>query len=449
MRRISYSVGGIVLAAFLICGSVLFGTLYYQLSQIRTQEVVDGLLNRGNTHRDVLVDSYDQTTMRHVSMMEANSSFTVVITDARGKQLEASRPLTSEMRRVLQHTDFDYRQRGKIVTMRNFLMTDSPITIDEEHRGHVFMFASKAIVDHVLDPLKQQFFQVGLLALLLAGAASIWTTRIISRPLIQMEKATARLLDGESGELPIDRKDELGQLARSIQQLKQDLDFLNRERSEFLASVSHELRTPLTYIKGYADILKRQTLTPDEQRRYITIIREESQQMNEWIEQLFWLARIDANAFMMERKPVDVEDLIHQVIRLMRLDIEQENISFEIEGEPLQVMGDAQQLRQMIVNIIENARRHTTSGKIIVRYGVNAVGAFIQIEDTGEGIAADSLPHVTKRLYRTETSRSRKHGGTGIGLSIVEAIAQTHGAELNIKSQLGHGTQVTLQWREE
>ena len=223
---------------------------------------------------------------------------------------------------------------------------------------------------------------------------------------------------------------------------------MNRERSEFLASVSHELRTPLTYIKGYADILERQTLTPDEQQRYVTIIREESQQMNEWIEQLFWLARIDANAFMMERKPVDVEDLIHQVIRLMRLDIEQENVSFEIEGERIEVMGDAQQLRQMIVNIIENARRHTTSGKIIVRYGVNAVGAFIQIEDTGEGIAAESLPHVTKRLYRTEASRSRKYGGTGIGLSIVEAIAQTHGAELNIKSQLGHGTQVTLQWKE-
>lgn len=151
---------------------------------------------------------------------------------------------------------------------------------------------------------------------------------------------------------------------------------MNRERSEFLATVSHELRTPLTYIKGYADILERQTLTPDEQQRYITIIREESQQMNEWIEQLFWLARIDANAFMMERKPVDVEDLIHQVIRLMRPDIEQENVSFEIEGERLEVMGDAQQLRQMIVNIIENARRHTTSGKIIVRYGVNAVGGF-------------------------------------------------------------------------
>lgn len=152
MRRISFSVGGIVLAAFLICGSVLFGTLYYQLSQTRTQEVVDGLLNRGNTHRDVLVDSYDQTTMRHVSMMETNSSFTVVITDAGGKQLEASRRLTNEMRRELQHTDFDYRQQGKVVTMRDFLMTDSPITIDGKHRGHVFMFASKTIVDHVLHP---------------------------------------------------------------------------------------------------------------------------------------------------------------------------------------------------------------------------------------------------------------------------------------------------------
>ncbi|MGX9808722.1 sensor histidine kinase [Exiguobacterium acetylicum] len=448
MRRISYSVGGIVLAAFLICGSVLFGTLYYQLSQTRTQEVVDGLLNRGNTHRDVLVDSYNQATMQHVNMMEANSSFTVVITDASGKQLEASRLLTREMKSVLEHTDFDYRQQGKVVTMRNFLMTDSPITIEGEHRGHVFMFASKKIVDHVLDPLKQQFFQVGLLALLLAGAASIWTTRLISRPLIQMEDATARLLDGEGGELPIDRQDELGQLARSIQQLKQDLDFLNRERSEFLTSVSHELRTPLTYIKGYADILERQTLTPDEQQRYITIIREESQQMNEWIEQLFWLVRIDANAFTMERKPIDIEDLIHQVIRLVRKDIEQENILLEIEGERLQVMGDAQQLRQMIMNIIENARRHTSSGKIIVRYGVNEAGAFIQIEDTGEGIAAESLSHVTKRLYRTEASRSRKHGGTGIGLSIVEAIAQAHGAELIIKSQLGQGTQVTLQWKE-
>ena len=449
MHRISYSVGGIVLAAFLICGSVLFGTLYYQLSQARTQEVVDGLLNRGNTHRDVLVDSYNQTTMRHVSMMEADSSFTVVITDADGKQLEASRPLSNKIKSMLEHTDFDYRQQGKIVTMRDFLMTDSPITIDGIHRGHVFMFASKTIVDHVLDPLKQQFFQVSLLALFLAGAASIWTTRLISRPLIQMEEATARLLEGEGGELPINRKDELGQLARSIQQLKQDLDFLNRERSEFLASVSHELRTPLTYIKGYADILERQTLTPDEQQRYITIIREESQQMNEWIEQLFWLARIDANAFTMERKPIDIEELIHQVIRLVRKEIEQENVSLEIKGERLQVMGDAQQLRQMIMNIIENARRHTSSGKIIVRYGVNEAGAFIQIEDTGEGIAAESLPHVTKRLYRTEASRSRKHGGTGIGLSIVEAIAQVHGAELIIKSQFGQGTQVTLQWKEQ
>lgn len=449
MRRISFSVGGIVLAAFLICGSVLFGTLYYQLSQTRTQEVVDGLLNRGNTHRDVLVDSYDQTTMRHVSMMETNSSFTVVITDAGGKQLEASRRLTNEMRRELQHTDFDYRQQGKVVTMRDFLMTDSPITIDGKHRGHVFMFASKTIVDHVLHPLKQQFFQVSLLALLLTVAASVWTTRLISRPLVQMEKATARLLDGESGKLPIDRKDELGQLARSIQRLKQDLDFLNQERSEFLASVSHELRTPLTYIKGYADILERQTLTQDEQQRYITIIREESQQMNEWIEQLFWLARIDANAFTMEQTQVDVADLIEQVTRWMRPDIEQKNVLLQVEGDRVHVNGDARQLRQMIVNIIENARRHTAAGMISIRYGINEKGTFIQIEDTGEGIAEESLPHVTKRLYRTEASRSRKHGGTGIGLSIVEAIAQAHGAKLIIKSQLGRGTQVTLQWKGE
>lgn len=452
MRHISYYIGLLFLTAILVIGGILFSTLYFNLVNQRTDEVVLGLLNRGNTHRDVLEESFNAETLEHVTLMESASEFTVVITNEEGEILKSSHRLTPEMTEELVHVEFQTQRNDRILQSQakanGFLMTDSPITISGAHRGHVFMFAPETLIQQVVNPLRQQFIQVGIIAVLLSLATVVLCTRVISRPLIKMERATAKLKEGNLDvDLPVNRSDELGALARSITQLAKDLDFLNRERTEFLANISHELRTPLTYVKGYADILQRPDLPESEKAAYLSIIKEESDHVSRLIEQLMLLARSDANEFSIERLPLPLDELIVSTTEKMRPAIEEKGLHLYVSGEPVEVTGDEIRLKQVLVNILDNARKYTATGDIIVRYGVNETGPYFQVRDTGIGISQESLPHVTKRLYRSEPSRSRSRGGSGLGLTIASAIVQAHGATLEIQSQKNSGTRVIVQWK--
>ncbi|RJO97476.1 sensor histidine kinase [Exiguobacterium sp. RIT452] len=452
MRHISHYIGLLFLTALFLIGSILFSTLYLNLVNQRTDEVLSGLLSRGNTHRDVLEKSFDQETIDHVSLMESASEFTVVVTDQKGKILKSSNRLTEEMKTELTHTEFQDQRKDLVLQTPtehgNFLMTDSPITIADSHRGHVFMFAPERLIQQVVKPLQQQFIQVGIIAVLLSLVTVALCTRLISKPLINMERATAKLRDGNlEVDLPIERSDELGALARSITQLAKDLDYVNRERTEFLAHISHELRTPLTYVKGYADILSRPGLPDSDKTMYLSIIKEESNHLSQLIEQLMLLARLDENQFSVDRLPLALDEVILSIADKMRPAIEEKGLRFVVSGHPVTVMGDQVRLGQVLLNLLDNARKYTEVGQIEVEYGKNETGAYFIVKDTGIGISEEALPHVKKRLYRSEPSRSRSHGGSGLGLTIATAIVQAHDATLDIKSEWHAGTCVTVQWR--
>lgn len=452
MKHISHYIGLLVLTAILLIGSILFSTLYLNLVNQRTDEVILGLLNRGNTHRDVLEESFNQETIEHVSLMESASEFSVVITDEKGNILNASNRLTEEMKKELTHTEFKDQRKDMVLQtpteQGDFLMTDSPIEISGVHQGHVFMFAPETLIQQVVKPLRQQFIQVGIIAVFLSLVTVAICTRLISRPLIKMERATAKLRDGDlEVDLPINRSDELGALARSITQLAKDLDYVNRERTEFLAHISHELRTPLTYVKGYADILSRPNLLESEKTMYLSIIKEESEHLSQLIEQLMLLARSDENEFVVKRLPLALDQVILSIAEKTRPAIEEKGLQFVVSGHPVSVTGDEIRLGQVILNLLDNARKYTEAGEIEVRYGTNDIGPYFAIRDTGIGIAEEALPHVKKRLYRSEPSRSRSHGGSGLGLTIATAIVQAHDALLDIKSEPNAGTIVTVQWK--
>lgn len=451
LKRISHYIGVLFLSAFLVTGGILFGALYLNLVEDRSDEVMLGLLNRGDTHRDVLEQSFTEQTIHHVSLMESTSEFTVVVTDQYGQIKSTSDRLTDEMRQKLVHTDFTYQQNSRIVnpseTKGHYLMTDSPITVSGKHVGHVFMFAQADLVQRVVDPLTRQFIRMGIVALVLTVFVVWFFTRVISRPLIEMERATAELGRGNlSADLPVERQDELGALARSITKLAKDLDLLNRERTEFLANVSHELRTPLTYMKGYADILSRPGLTESEKASYIKIIQEESTQVTELIEQLLLLARLDENEFLIKRLPVSLEQLIPSLVEKVRPAIEAEGLTLTVMGDAVMIEGDDVRLGQVVLNLLDNARKYTETGSIEINYGRNSGGPFFAVRDTGIGIEENEIKRVTERLYRSEPSRSRNRGGSGIGLAIASAIVKAHGASLEIKSRKNQGTTVTVQW---
>lgn len=454
-NKLSFKIGLLFFVFILIIESFLFFILYTNLANDRIEEVMDNLLARGNTHSAVLEDNFETPTLEHVGLMESASDYVVIITDATGNILINSDPIEEEMLDVIEHTDYgDIPVEGKIVeerwTEREYIVTDSPISMEGEHQGHVFMFAHTNNVRKIVDQLSDQFFVVGIITLFLTIITIFILSRFITLPLIKIQEATEQLSKGRNKvELSTERKDELGELANSIIRLSQDLDRLKNERNEFLANISHELRTPLTYIKGYADIISRPNITELAREEYIGIIREETEQLNVLIKNLFELAKMDQNKFVIKREKVLLGELIHSLADRIKPAYAEKNISF-LANCPNDTIAyvDAERFKQVLLNILDNARKHSFAGSQVTLYvNEEKQGVKIVITDNGEGIPKKDLPNIFDRLYRVEKSRSRKSGGTGLGLAIAKEIIESHGGTIEVQSELGKGTKIIISLR--
>ncbi|WP_298830019.1 HAMP domain-containing sensor histidine kinase [uncultured Planococcus sp.] len=452
-NRLSLKIGLLFFVFIVIIESILFLTLYFTFVNDRVDEVMDNLLARGNTHSEVLEDSFEQTTLNHVGMMESASDFIVIITDVEGNRLVNSDLIESEMTEVLNHTDFDeIPTDGRIVEEqwkeKKYIATDSPITINGEHQGHVFMFAETSHIKQIVDHLTEQFLVIGLVAIFLTIFTILVLSRLITLPLIRMKEATEQLSKGNNHvKLNMERKDELGELANAITTLSDDLDRLKTARNEFLASISHELRTPLTYIKGYADIVSRSTTSPQEQKEYIGIIREETTHLTGLIQQLFELAKMDHNQFLIKKENFSLAMLFNSVSGLVRPAFDEKNISLSVScDQEIIAVVDPERFQQVLLNVLDNAKKHSGEGTKVTLQGMqNEETISISVIDEGEGIPEEDLPFVFERLYRVEKSRSRQSGGSGLGLAIAKEIVESHGGHISIESERGKGTTVLIE----
>ena len=448
LNKLSLKIGLLFFVFILIVEIFLYFILYTNLVNERIEEVMDNLLSRGNTHRDVLEENYNQSTLEHVAIMESESNFAVVITDASGNVITESDPIDGEMLDVIQHTDLNQIPiEGSVLverwTEKKYIATDSPITINREHQGHVFMFSDTDHIRKIVDHLSHQFLIIGLLTLLLTVVTVFILSRLITNPLIKMKEATEQLSRGRHRvELHTDRSDELGDLANSITRLSNDLEHLKKYRNEFLASISHELRTPLTYIKGYADIISRDDASVEEKKEYIEIIREETEQLTVLVKSLFDLAKMDQNKFIIKRRNINFEPLIHTVTERIRPAFEEKCLILSVNC-PSQIIAyvDPDRIQQVLLNILDNAKKHSSQGnRISVNISQNQYEIITIISDEGEGIPEEDLPYIFERLYRVEKSRSRRSGGTGLGLAIAKEIVESHGGNIKVKSKQGVGT---------
>lgn len=452
-NKLSLKIGLLFFVFILIIEAFLFSTLYFTLVDERVEEVMENLLARGDTHSEVLEDSFEEMTLEHVGMMEAATDFIAVITDETGEILVNSDDLEPEMLTVLKHTDFaEMPIYGKIVEKdwqkKRYIATDSPITIHDEHAGHVFMFAPTKDIKRIVDHLKNQFLLVGIITVVLTIVTILLLSRIITLPLIRMKEATEQLSQGDNQvNLTSDRNDELGELANAITKLSTDLDRLKNARNEFLSSISHELRTPLTYIKGYADILDRSDTTEREREEYMGIIREEAAHLTVLVGNLFELAKLDRNQFTIQKQDVSIVELLTSVAVLVKPAFDDQEIELSVNcEEDVPASIDPERIQQVLLNILDNARKHSfAGGRVTIECRQEAGNITICITDEGQGIPEEELPFVFDRLYRVEKSRSRERGGSGLGLAIAKEIVESHGGQIWMDSQFGEGTAVTVQ----
>jgi signal transduction histidine kinase len=236
--------------------------------------------------------------------------------------------------------------------------------------------------------------------------------------------------------------DALERLSRSFNHLLARLrDSLQTSR-RFLADASHELRTPLTIIKGELQEIAGSQAVQGELRERVGSVLEELARLEHLVSGLLVLSRLDAGELEGEWADVDLSELAAGTAEQMRLLAEDRAIRLDSSAlEPTVIRGDQARLKQVIVNLLDNAIRFTPRGGVVtLRATQNARYSVLEVRDTGIGIPAQALPHVFERFFRVDAARSRDDGGTGLGLSIARSICSAHGAQIEVSSEFGQGS---------
>lgn len=284
-------------------------------------------------------------------------------------------------------------------------------------------------------------------ALLAIGLAVILSQRL-ARPLVRMIAVTGDIARGRyEVRVPTKGQDEIARLGEAINELARHLQHLNATRREFLADVAHELRTPLTYLRGYAQVLyDGMAKTPEETRQYLKIIHDETQRVERLVQDLFALAQADAGALRLNLESVNLAELTERVTASFRPKAKEKGVTLAVRGEPaLRAEVDPSRVEQALVNLLDNALRHTPAGgSVAVNLAAKGEGVEVAVQDTGPGIPQEDLPFIWDRLYRVDKSRSRERGGAGLGLAIVKHIADLHGGRVTAESRVGSGTTMRM-----
>jgi signal transduction histidine kinase len=452
IKSISFKLGLLFLIFILLIESMLFFFLYFSVINENVQNEIVNLLARGKSHRDVLEKNYDATTIKHVVLMESEAETTVVLTDEKFNVLKFSNAVDQEKLKLIQNSNSKaYSHEGAIVESNwntaPYLATLNPIEINGKTKGYVFMFLNTDNIRMMIKNLSQQFIIVGIFATVILLVTMLFLSRLITLPLVNMKRVAEELTDGKNSlKLDIDRKDELGDLARSITKLSEDLERLKTERNDFLANISHELRTPLTYIKGYANILERDNLQPEERKEYLSIIQEEIKNVIKLVKELFDLAKMDQNQFNIVKEKVQLSKLLSDVITKFKLAYDEKNILLKLNcAENLNVIVDTIRFGQVISILLDNALKYSNEdSEVTVKAELIKSHIIVKITDQGEGIPQEEISMIWERLHRIEKSRSRLTGGSGLGLPIAKEIINKHGGRIEVESTLGKGTTFTI-----
>jgi len=320
----------------------------------------------------------------------------------------------------------------------------TPILFGGEPVGVIQVARNLAQANVIISQLAASLFWIVALALGVGAGVGYWLAGYALRP-IQEATATALAIT-RTGRLDRRvavanaRQDEIGLLIATFNEMLDRLQELFDKQRRFSADLSHELRSPLTTILGNLSLLKRgERLPPPERAEMLEEIETEAQRMNRMISDLLLLAQADAD-LTIAHEAVELDTLLLDVYRQAKRRAGQRDLRLLHEDQAI-VRGDADRLRQMLVNLINNAIQYTSAdGRIEISLECLGEQAQITLRDTGQGMAPADLPHIFDRFYRADKARSRAAGGTGLGLSIVKWVVDAHGGEIDVSSTPGVGS---------
>ncbi len=314
--------------------------------------------------------------------------------------------------------------------------------------GRLQLAGSLETVDRARESLLLFLAGGGVLAVALSALVGLTTARAALRPLDQITEAALQIsrADDLSRRIPAGGgppTDEIGRLIQAFNETLERLENLFETQRRFVADVSHELRTPLTAIRGNVDLIRRMG-TPDPES--LEAITSEVDRMTRMVQDLLLLAQAESGKLPLAHDVVELDTLMLQVFKQAKV-LAQERLELRLGREDqARVRGDADRLKQMLLNLVSNAIQYTPSdGTVTLSLVCVGDRARLTVSDTGPGIPQEELPHIFERFYRVDRSRKRNpQGGAGLGLSIAYWIARSHDGQIEVASEVGKGTTFSI-----
>lgn len=334
-----------------------------------------------------------------------------------------------------------------------------PIVQDGKTISLIVAVSSLQPIGEATSVIKEFYKYFFALAIILIMVLAFIFSKMVTKPLVTLNKAALKLADLDfSVKCNVNTKDEIGNLAKTFnflseklkdtltelrnanEKLKEDIErekSLEIMRKEFIAGVSHELRTPISLIGGYAEGLKDDIPEGKERDFYLDVIVDETRKMEHLVSDMLDLSQLESGNFKLRMEEFCIDQLLTSVLKKFSNSVHSKQIviNTKMPSDNIMVSGDRFRIEQVVINLLNNAIRHTDfRGKITV--GLERLGkhALVEIENEGEQIPEKELVNIWQKFYRIEKSRNKELGGTGIGLSIVSNILQLHGSDFGVKN---------------
>ncbi|MBQ8297556.1 MAG: HAMP domain-containing histidine kinase [Ruminococcus sp.] len=334
---------------------------------------------------------------------------------------------------------------GKMPSGEKILAISVPITSINSEYSSVRMVTSLTEIDNTIYTYVAAVTVISLLVLLIIIATGVYFAGSIVRPIRQISSIARKFAMGDfSVRIQNNSDDEIGELCTAINHMADELSTAEAMKNEFISSVSHELRTPLTAIKGWAETLMLDSdSNPDTMKKGVGVIVNETERLSQMVEELLDFSRMQNGRFTLQKENMDILAELGDAVLIYSDKARRESIKIiynDPEMLPI-VYGDKNRLRQVFINIIDNAVKYSSPGDTVTITAEESGGNIrVTVVDTGCGIKESDLLKVKVKFYKANHTRR----GSGIGLAVADEIVQMHGGTLDIRSREGEGTTVII-----
>ncbi|QHT59326.1 HAMP domain-containing histidine kinase [Paenibacillus lycopersici] len=450
--RIVWSYGVLIVLVVVMLGS-LFGTLvwnYYYSS------AVSSVLQRAQTeavlHDRMIADEPIKEKARYMLQNMADGTAHLQLLTGSGELVVDSEGFggggvtldTPDVRQAMAHDKGIWRGRDPVTNERIIAVT-LPVKEGDRVTAMFRYTASLVTLDTIIRNILWLTVLVGSFVVLLFFAMSLLIANRIARPIRNLTKVAEKMAEGDwSRRAALNDRDEIGRLADTLNTMASELTRREKLKEDFISSISHELRTPLTSIKGWSETLASgDPADVEELNLGLAIIDRETERLSGLVEDLLDFSKLYAKSIVLHPEMLDIRKPLGETLWQFEARGQRESVAIhgETGDEPLLAKVDADRMKQVFINVLDNALKFTPKGGAIYVQARQEDGyARMTIRDTGCGIPPEDLPHVTEKFYKGSSQRS----GSGLGLAICKEIVELHGGVFRLDSAVDAGTTVMI-----